>query len=393
MFKDNISKLLERVGSPTTKGTKLYAIVISFRALEHLDRLPAILSDFHRQSERLKGVLGASAVQISETDFSVLSEQTEYSALGAVADLKMLLLKLIGSHDAQVFGVVDQSRLVRVFELPRQRNEFVTLLYEERNRRVAPGSGKTLRTLTPPDIPHITAVLDAMSRQDFVDKFIKSQPIAVVKKGNVPAVALNEYFVSIGLIQQRIVPGANVLLNRPTFNLLAHELDQRVIDCLMKRAIDGRMGSFNFSLDTLFTRKFEELGASGYARNLIFELRVSDIFENFAKFLAARKLLRSLNARIAVDGVLPSMLGALKPAHLECEFVKIYFDDSLGIRSGEAEKEIAEIGKSGSRVVLARIESLNALHTGMDLGVDVFQGFYVDALLKDTGERDKFMAA
>ena len=393
MFRQNIASLLERVSIPATKGTKLYALVISFRALEHLERLPAILSDFHRQSERFRGVLGSNPTQISESDFAVMTEQTEYSALGIVADLKMMLLKLIGSHDSQAFAIIDQSRLVRVFEMPRHRSEFVALLYEERNRPVIASSQRTLRTLTPTDLTHITSVIDSMPRQEFVDKFVKSQPIAVVKKGLVPAVALNEYFVSIGVIQQRIVPGANVLLNRPTFNLLAHELDQRVIDCLMKKAVDARLGSFNFSLDTIFTRKFEEFGATGLARNIIFEIRVSDIFENYEKFIAARKFLRSLNARIAVDGVLSSMLGPLKPASLGCEFVKVHFDDSLAIESSQARNEIAEITRSGSRVVLARVETLNALHVGMELGVDIFQGFYIDSLLKDTAERDKFMAA
>lgn len=393
MFKENIAKLQDRTGAQPAKGAKFYAIVISFRALEHLDRLPAILSDFHRQSDRLRNALGSAVLQISETDFAVLSEQTEYSALGAVADLKMTLLRLIGSHDAQVFGVVDQSRLVRVFELPRQRTEFVTLLNEERGRLDTPSSSRTLRVLAPPDIARITGVIDAMSRQDFVDKFVKSQPLAVIKKRQIPAVALNEYFVSIGLIQQRIMPGVNLLVNKPTFNLLAHELDQRVIDCLMKRAIDGRSGTFNFSLDTLFARKFEELGASGYARNLIFELRISDILENYEKFLAARKLLRSMNAHIAIDGVLPSMLGFLKLARLECAFVKIYADDTVSANADEIGAELSEIAKSGSRIVLARVENLDALQTGMAMGVDVFQGFYVDALLKDMAERDRFMAA
>lgn len=393
MFRANITSLLERVGHPPAKGTKRYAIVISFRALARLERLPAILSDFHRMGERLRGVLGSTIEQISETDFAVLTDQTEYSALGVVADLKMMLLKLIGGHDAEAFSAIDQTRLVRVFEMPRHRAEFLQALHQEGNRRGPLPSPKALRMLTPEDLTHITGVIDSMPRQEFVDKFVRSQPMAVIKKGMPPAVALNEYFVSITQIQQRIVPGANVLLNRPTFSLLAHELDQRMIDCLTRKVIDARPGSFNFNLDSVFTRRFEALAGSGLARNMIFELRVGDVFENFEKYTAARKFIRSFGGRIAVDGVLPAMLGPLKPARLGCEFVKILCDDRLLLDRSSIANELAEISRSGARTVLARVASRDALNAGLEMGVDVFQGFYIDVLLKDTAERNRFMAA
>lgn len=393
VFRENIAEILARLGQQPARGAKVYAVVLSFRPLQHAERLKDILSDFHRLGDRLRGAAGGSPVQISESDFVLLAEQTEYAALGIITDLKMLLLKLIARHAPTLFAGIDQRQLVRVFEMPRHRAELAKLLDEARRQRTPPTGPRALRMLMPTDVEHIMATIDAMPRQEFVDRFVESQPIVVIRKGAFPAVALNEYFVSMARIQKRIVPGTDPLLSRPTFALLAHELDLRVIDCLLKRAIDGRLGSFNFGVDTVFSRRFEELTSSGLARNVIFEFKVGDVFESYDKFLAARKLVRSFDGRIALDGVTPAMLGVLKAARLDCDFIKVQFDDSFDFGAVDIAGELAEIAAAGARPVLCRVESLPALQAGLAMGVEVFQGFYIDALLKDTAERDRFMAA
>ena len=393
VFHENIAEILARLGQQPVRGTKIYAVVLSFGPLQHADRLRDILSDFHRLGDRLRGAAGGSPVQISESDFVLLTEQTEYAALGIVTDLKMLVLKLIARHAPTLFAGLDQRQLMRVFEMPRHRAELVKLLDAARRQRTPEEGPRALRMLMPADVEHIMATIDAMPRQEFVDRFVESQPLAVVRKGAFPAVALNEYFVSMACIQRRIVPGTDPLLSRPTFALLAHELDLRVIDCLLKRAIDGRFGSFNFGVDTVFSRRFEELTGSGLARNVILEFKVSDVFENYDKFLAAQKLVRSFGGRIALDGVTPAMLGALKAARLDCDFVKVQFDDSLDFGAVDITDELAEIAAAGARPILCRVESLAALRAGLAMGVEIFQGFYIDALLKDTAERDRFLAA
>lgn len=393
VFRENIAEILARLGKPPARGAKLYAVLLSFAPLQHAERLKDILSDFHRLGDRLRGAAGGSPVQISESDFVLLTEQTEYAALGAVTDLKMLVLKLIARHAPTLFAGIDQRQLVRVFEMPRHRAELATLLDTASRQRTPADGPRALRMLMPADVEHIMATIDSMPRQEFVDRFVESQPIAVVRRGAYPTVALNEYFVSMALIQKRIVPGTDPLLSRPSFALLAHELDLRVIDCLLKRAIDGRFGSFNFGVDTVFSRRFEELANSGLARDVILEFKVGDVFENYDKFLAAQKLVRSFGGRIALDGTTPAMLGVLKAARLGCDFVKVQFDDSLDFGAVDITGELAEIAAAGARPVLCRVESLAALQAGLAMGVEVFQGFYIDALLRDAAERDRFLAA
>jgi len=94
--------------------------------------------------------------------------------------------------------------------------------------------------------------------------------------------ALNEWFVSMSAVQDKLLPGVNLQLYQPLFKLLTLELDQLMLECLMRRHIQPRFTTFNFNLETIFTRKFEELGPAGIARKQITDLALGvEVFQGF----------------------------------------------------------------------------------------------------------------
>ncbi len=388
-FHDNIVALLERLRATPRRAVGPFAIMISLDSLAHLPRFPDIIADFHKRRSKLSALGGGELIQVGDTDFALFSGQSEIGVVGAVTDVKMVLLKAIAHHAPDAFAGVDQSRLVRVLDLSRQRRELFKLL-ENNLRRAADRSSRPIRPLYPSDHEATLQKLDAFTRQSFVDQFTRFQPLAILRPGQPPVAALTEWFVSMSAIQDKLLPGVNLQLNQPLFKLLTLELDQYMIDCLMRRHIRPRFTTFNFNLETIFTRKFEELGEAGFARDLIVELRASDIFEDFDRFILARKRITDLGSRIAIDNVRPSMLAVLNAERLGCDFIKVFVDD-LQTPSASFADTVREVQESGTRVVFARIESLEAVRAGLALGVDVFQGFYVDALMKDEEERARFL--
>lgn len=389
-FRDNVVDLLEKVRSTPRRVAGPFAIMFSFDSLSHLARLPGIVSDFYSRRDKLCALAGGDLIQVSETDFVLFSEQSEFGVVGAVTDIKMVLLKVIAHHAPDAFSSVDQNRLIRVLDLSRQRGELFKLLEASLRRNAAESRPRSNRALSPNEQDAILQKIDALTRQSFVDQFARFQPIAILKPQQQPIPALQEWFVSMSALQQKLAAGINLQLNQPLFKLLTLELDQRMLDCLARKHIQPRFTTFNFNIETIFTRKFEELGRAGIARHLIVEVRASDVFEDFDRFILARKQITDLGGRIAIDNVRPSMLGVLNAARLGCDFIKVFVDDLQTVEPLFAEA-VREVQESGTRVVFARIESQEAIKAGMMLGVEVFQGFYIDTLMKDEEERSRFV--
>ena len=117
------------------------------------------------------------------------------------------------------------------------------------------------------------------------------------------------------------------------------------------------------------------------------ELQLVDIFADVSEFFFARDYLSEKGYRLCVDGVTHHSLPLVDRKALGTDLVKVLWSPAFIDESpdeGKREKVQQAIDRCGkSRVVLARCDSPEAVRFGHQLGITMFQGRFLDALMQE----------
>ena len=103
-----------------------------------------------------------------------------------------------------------------------------------------------------------------------------------------------------------------------------------------------------------------------------------------SSFDFARDWLRDNGYRVLIDGLNPLSLQFFDPGMLGGDFVKISWNrESIRGENEERLDELREVVANAdkTRVVLARVDSEEAVNWGLSLGIQRFQGHYVDKIV------------
>jgi len=238
---------------------------------------------------------------------------------------------------------------------------------------------ETLEPLTTGEVAGIENAL----RQADVSIFLKRQPISVVLSDQKPEIVFNELYLSINAIKQRLFPKIDLRNSRWLFQALTALLDDRMLAHLRRDRGHSRF-SVNLNVSTVLSEKFvtfDENVKSGARGSIVVEFQRSDVLYDFGAFRMARDFLRARGYRICLDGITPDVLGIFSHADLEVDFMKLfYFKDQ---ESEWQASRIKELIKSSNklRLIMARVDEEAALRLGKALGINLFQGFFVDRLI------------
>lgn len=217
---------------------------------------------------------------------------------------------------------------------------------------------------------------------------IRQQPTVDVRPGRGRRILFKEHYVAMAELRQRIAPDIDLFASPWLFHYLTDLLDKRML------AVVARMNfatlkdaiSLNLHVGTVMSPEFqlfnEQIGA--HADKVVVEFQMVDIIADMGAFIYARKWLRDQDYRILIDGLYPMALQFFDPGMLDPDFVKINWtpdtkDDVRGLQVAELRDMIDYIGPD--KMVLARAESEDAIRWGLGLGMNRFQGFFVDKLV------------
>lgn len=142
--------------------------------------------------------------------------------------------------------------------------------------------------------------------------------------------------------------------------------------------------SLNMNVESVFTRGFEEfLDATDESTfgNILFEFRQANIIQNFDEFSVACDLIRSHGGRIAVDAMFPETVGLVNLSRLQVEMAKVFWRQNAETVLPDRRDDVHALQEAGVRVVFSRVDDQTAIDVGQELGVRLYQGFYVDRLL------------
>ncbi len=239
--------------------------------------------------------------------------------------------------------------------------------------------------------------IEAAVVQADLSNFSRRQAICALVPGHKPEPVFREIYISIADLGEMLLPGRRILDNRWLFQYLTQVLDQRVLAMLAARdgiLTEGHI-SINLNVTSATSQEFlkldEALIRSDRAKVLI-EIQLIDAFADLPRFAFARDFLRSKGYRVCLDGCTHLSLQHFDRESLGVDFVKVAWGDELadylaGPQGADLVKAFARMGSQ--RIILNRCGSAQALEVGQRLGIHLYQGYHIDALLAEVAQPNR----
>ena len=378
--------LLQRLKGLESKPSKgLSLMLISLTSLPTSDPDAEFWGDLDDFLVEFKARYEAELYELSLADWALLAKMSEHAEVGMISDIKVSILRLIQQHFPEHFGMVDQSRLVRIIDLGFKLPHAIKFLEHYENQPGRTGEkAMDVRPLQEEDIKMVLEVHRKVGAEKFKQNFVQSQRIADIKPGQKPEELMKEYFIRMDALKKHVFPNVELRGMGNLFNQLTITLDRVLIGAFNEINPKRHPCSINLNVESVFDKAFEDfLGESDEAAlaNIVFEFRQDNILQHFDEFELAANLITSKGGTVAVDAIFPETVGLVNLPRLHATFAKIFWrtgaEDVLPAQCDEIKK----MQDQGMIFIIARLDDEVGIQVGHDLGITVFQGFYIDDLL------------
>ncbi|MBL8708450.1 MAG: EAL domain-containing protein [Rhodospirillaceae bacterium] len=230
---------------------------------------------------------------------------------------------------------------------------------------------------------------NAIVNADLANVLRRQQVFAIVP-GAKPAPILTELFFSMPFLAQTVAPGYNVTGDKWLFQHLARVLDARMLALMPRQDYQPMLknASLNLSLATVLSPEFLDFDRATNSKErgpLAIELPAMDYFSGPEDFYFARDFLKERGYKIILDQVKYQLLPLLDRSKLDIDLVKIVwsqalYDDCVGALADDMQQAVERIGRE--RVILCRVDAEQGLEIGQKLGLTLFQGRLLDAMVQ-----------
>ena len=190
-------------------------------------------------------------------------------------------------------------------------------------------------------------------------------------------------------LQKRVAPNVNLFGSQWLFQFLTETVDRRLLSVLAARDLSNLADSIslNLNISTVLGREFQYFHQKvGEGTNkVIIELQMVDIFADMAAYKNARDLLQNNGYRVLIDGLSPLALQFFDPAMLEADLVKISWGQEFEAEGEEGRTDdMRTVVKSvgAENIILGRTDSEDAIVWALSLGINRFQGYYIDTVVE-----------
>ena len=193
------------------------------------------------------------------------------------------------------------------------------------------------------------------------------------------------------------MPDQNLFSDRWLFQYLTTKLDERMLAWLSKNddSTLKRSFSLNINIASILSPRFLEFDAvldTERRNTIVIELQKIDVFADFARFLFVREFLLDRGYRICLDGLTTLSLPYVDRKSLGFELVKLHWTPQLRQQmEGKDGERLREAIKSTNprRVIMMRCETDDAIELGHELGISLFQGYFLDHMLREKISREE----
>ncbi len=390
--------LLNHIKRLERSGGEYVAVQIHLSKLVTFQRLPECNGVIGTMMARTAKKQDASLFSLFNKDiFVVYSRQAMTQIDAALARVRQVL------SDDPFFanGPQAEQEFCTYFDLSDQFGDLVERvesLVQARAEKdhLARTSKKTGGQGKPLDLANLAAIEKAISQAD-LSTMTSRQAICEVGADGRPVPLFYELFTSIGTLRQTLMPDQDFFADRWLFQYLTTKLDQRMLAWLSRNddATLKHSFSLNLNIASLLSSRFLEFDAllDEKRRNtIVIELQKVDVFSDVARFLFAREFLLDRGYRICLDGLTAMSLPFVNRQQLGIELVKLHWTPELrqqieGKNGDQLREAIKEVNPR--RIIMMRCESDDAVELGQQLGISLFQGYYLDHLLAEKITREE----
>lgn len=272
--------------------------------------------------------------------------------------------------------------------------DYPALMTDTTRRAAEAEQARRARPATPPPPPlapldpaRLARIEAALVSIDLVP-MIRRQIVCTLIDGMPPAPVMNELYVAIPMLRKALMPDVDLAANRWLFQYMTEALDKRVLAALP--ALEGvteMSTSINVNLATLLSPQFlafDKALRQKTQKTIVLELQPIDAFGDMGAFIFAREVLRDRGYRFCLDGLSHLTFPLIDRDRLKLDFQKIaWHPEMLADARGDRGRDLAAaIERAGpQRVILCRCDDERAVQFGKALGIRLFQGRHIDALL------------
>jgi hypothetical protein len=204
----------------------------------------------------------------------------------------------------------------------------------------------------------------------------------------------DEMYININALRKLLATEVDLLSNRWLFKYLTQKLDERMLDAIQKNPARylSNPASLNLNIHTLLSTRFAEFDAAikpSTKVSLVIELQIGDVFTDMAGFQLAKDTVQKLGYRVCLDGVTDISFPQIDRQRLGFDLIKLQWSgDTAKDAASEKNISLAESVRAcgANRVILSRCDNVQAIEFGQSLGLNLFQGRYLDSLIRHDGE-------
>ena len=319
----------------------------------------------------------------------------------AIASLKPLFESEGGGT---VYQLGPDVKFCTWYDLDQQSEEFLRLAervasrepdrIDEATRRVPardePLASSSPAEMTDLDAPCLARLVDRLEQAD-IGGVIRRQAICRLPPAGLPHVILEEIYVAIAELQRLFAPQVELLADRWLFRHLTQLLDRRVLAWLAAADALSLLGDFsvNLNLVTILSPDFARFEARSSQRlrdGMVIEFNKSDVLADLAFYETVREALRRRGYTLCIDGLGASDLATIDCARLGADYYKVMWSpETPEDREGEIESAFERLIAQAAerRIILCHCGSPEAVEFGQSLGLQLYQGWYVDEMLRN----------
>lgn len=390
--------LLEHLRRLSDMRTGAYAIQIHLSELKSSNRKPHFLRVARRAFEPLEHSYDATLFRLSNQDFVLSCRDVPIDEVDrAVSKVRSLFADdplaspeegSLEDHFTTWYDIGQEEDYAHLKEEIAEISAKAEVLRKEHERAQKASEanrGLTGEPLTPKNLATINQELMATRLSDL----IRQQPAMRVLPPNQGEVLFREYFVSMADLQSRVAVNVNLFSSTWLFHYLTETVDKRMLVIIGRRDFTKAKDpvSINLNIATVLSQEFNHFHktVAEHAGKVVIEIQLTDVFADLGLFHFCRESLQARGYRVLIDGLTPLALEFFDPSLLKADYVKVAWGPEFAVempadRLVDLRAMVERIGRD--RMVLARVDSEEAVRWGLGIGIQRFQGYYVDTLVE-----------
>ncbi len=388
---------LYKLGSNIDNYQALYLYISKLQNQNlRMSQRQTLIETFENVVKKTKGEI----FTLDNEDMVIIFGNTAYDEIQAC----LIKVKFLFHDDPKVRDAIDlmQGGFATIFDLKTQLEDFKSLVKMSKAKegmvdfqpKLVPNAKtsvaanvlanrKVKRELTP---TILAKMQKALSMMDF-SSLIRRQSVCAVIGKSTPQMIFDEVFVSIADLRDMLMPDVDLFSNPWLFMYLTETLDKRVLASL-SRHDDGALTS-NFSLNmnvsTILSDDFLEFDENLnpiQRSTIVLEFQLIDIFSDIKAFILAKTFAQYRGYKICIDGITVDKLQYIDREHLQSDLIKIIWHPSFMDIIREDKHFTDYVKKSErARMILCRVDDPQAVEIGNSLGINLYQGRYIQRLL------------